>query len=443
MKSPILLLLVLFSSTLYAQVSPDEFKFLTEAYNKEYKKLIDARGIDTNSYFQSAYLAQNDPSKITSVLAKYFGEKDSSIAALIYFYYDSSLIIYLADPRQTTRIGSQKISFSELSRLNDNFIASMNIGSEMEDRSPVLRSSRSPAKNESRLNHDSLVKAATELLLPKPELILGYQHLVIVPCLNLGAFPFYMLRPQGSYLVEKLSYSIAPSLIEVEASCRKNVDRLDTKTLGRKNKMEISHPLLVSNPDYPKKNAYLFPDLPGADEEIQHSLKFFEGNYTYLKGRTATKKNILEKFTEFDLLYFATHGISSSTNPLDSCYLVFAGEEDPFFTNREILAYRDSQTKMNLVILSACQTGLGRSMDAGIIGLGRAFQIAGAGHVVMSLWNVDDQATAYLMSRFLIYLQFSTKFYPSEPLRKAILDTKKKFKDPSRWASFALFGVPY
>lgn len=443
MKSPILLLLLLLSSGLCGQVTKDEFQFLTEAYNKEYKKLINARGIDTNSYFQSTYLSQNDPSKISPVLAKYFGKEDSSIAALIYFYYDSSLIVYLADPKRTIRLSSTKVPQKELAALNDNFIASMDLTSGMQERSPVLRSSRSPEQPVRKPDHDSLNKIATDLLLPKSQQILAYKHLVIVPCLNLGAFPFYLLRPHGEYLVDKLSYSIAPSLIEVEASCRKNLDRLNGGSLGNKNKMQISDPLLVSNPEYPKSNAYLFPDLPGADAEIQTSLKFFEGDYTYFKGEAATKKNILKNFASYDLVYFATHGISSSSNPLDSCYLVLAGDEDPFFTNREILAYRDSNTKMKIVILSACQTGLGRSMDAGIIGLGRAFQIAGAGHVIMSLWNVDDNATAFLMNRFLMYQQFPTKFYPAEPLRKAILDTKKKYKDPSKWASFAMFGVPY
>lgn len=82
-------------------------------------------------------------------------------------------------------------------------------------------------------------------------------------------------------------------------------------------------------------------------------------------------------------------------------------------------------------------------MDAGIIGLSRAFQIAGANHVVMSLWNVDDEATAFLMQQFLMYIQVKSNFFPAEPLRKAILATKKKYPDPSKWSSFALFGVPY
>ena len=96
-----------------------------------------------------------------------------------------------------------------------------------------------------------------------------------------------------------------------------------------------------------------------------------------------------------------------------------------------------------MVILSACQTGLGKSMEAGVAGLARSFLLAGSNHVIMSLWNVDDEATAYLMSRFILYLQRRNRFTPAEPLRLAILDTKKKFPHPSQWASFSLFGIDY
>ena len=96
-----------------------------------------------------------------------------------------------------------------------------------------------------------------------------------------------------------------------------------------------------------------------------------------------------------------------------------------------------------MVILSACQTGLGRSMEAGVAGLARSFLIAGSNHVIMSLWSVDDNATAFLMERFIYHLQTPSLFCPSEQLRQAILDTKKKFPNPSQWASFSVFGIDY
>jgi CHAT domain-containing protein len=429
----------------FCQLSESEFKFLSGYYNKEYKNLINARGIDTNSYFNSKYLSQNDPTKISAILNKYYGNgEEYSIAALVYFYYDSSLFIFLADRYQVVKLGQQKISSKELTGLNDNFIQAMNLQAAMQNRSPINRSSIITKSTHKQLSLDSLTNIASQVLLPGIEKILAYQHLIIVPCFNLGAFPFYLLKVPGTreYLLDKLSYTIAPSLIEVEAGCKRNADRLHAASLGASVKFLAEDPLLISNPHYPRQSSFVFPDLPGADKEVSGSLKFFD-KYQYYSADTATKKNVLKRFTQHDLIYFATHGISSSTNPLDSCFLVLAGEQDPFLTNKEILRYRDSSTKMEMVILSACQTGLGRSMDAGIIGLSRAFQIAGANHVVMSLWNVDDEATSFLMRQFIIQMQFSSKYFPAEPLRKAILATKKKFNDPSKWASFSVFGVPY
>jgi CHAT domain-containing protein len=136
------------------------------------------------------------------------------------------------------------------------------------------------------------------------------------------------------------------------------------------------------------------------------------------------------------------------TNPMDSSFIVLSGESNPFLTARDVINMRDSTHSGNLrfpelVVLSACQTGLGRSMEAGIAGLTRSFLMAGANQVLMSLWNVDDEATAYLMNRFMFYLQQPNLWCPSEPLRKAAIDTRKKFPNPSQWASFSVFGVDY
>ena len=93
--------------------------------------------------------------------------------------------------------------------------------------------------------------------------------------------------------------------------------------------------------------------------------------------------------------------------------------------------------------MSACQTGLGNAHNAGIIGLTRAFQIAGVEHVIMSLWNVSDEATADLMVAFINELETGVEFIPAVALRNAILQTREKWPNPAHWASFVVFGIPY
>jgi CHAT domain-containing protein len=145
-----------------------------------------------------------------------------------------------------------------------------------------------------------------------------------------------------------------------------------------------------------------------------------------------------------ELTYFATHGMASEVNPMQESFLVLS-EPEPYLNAKDIMDLRlnDNFVFPEMVVLSACQTGLGKSMDAGIVGLARPFLIGGSKHVIMSLWNVDDHATAFLMSRFMHHLLLPYLNSPAEPLRQAIIETKKVYPQPSHWASFSLFGVNY
>lgn len=83
---------------------------------------------------------------------------------------------------------------------------------------------------------------------------------------------------------------------------------------------------------------------------------------------------------------------------------------------------------------------MGTRHDAGIIGLGRAFQLAGALHVAMTLWNVDDLATRDLMSEFMGRYTADEAVHPAEALRQAMLALRTRYPDPARWGAFVMFG---
>lgn len=112
-----------------------------------------------------------------------------------------------------------------------------------------------------------------------------------------------------------------------------------------------------------------------------------------------------------------------------------ADMEDGVLTADEISRLRLDSTK--LVVLSACQTGRG-SVDAvdGVYGLQRAFKMAGAGTVVMSLWRVHDSATSLLMTRFYTHLAAGEERHKA--LWKAMMDVRKKYRDPYYWAGFVM-----
>ena len=95
-----------------------------------------------------------------------------------------------------------------------------------------------------------------------------------------------------------------------------------------------------------------------------------------------------------------------------------------------------------VVVLSGCQTGLGKEVRGeGLIGLTRGFMYAGAARVVVSLWSVDDEATAKLMVSFYRSLLKDGK-RPAEALRAAQIEMLKsgRWQAPHYWAAFVLQG---
>jgi tetratricopeptide (TPR) repeat protein len=148
--------------------------------------------------------------------------------------------------------------------------------------------------------------------------------------------------------------------------------------------------------------------------------------------------------SRYGVIHFATHGLLNSEHPeLSGLVLSLVNEDgspqDGFLRLHEIY---NLQLPANLIVLSACQTALGKQIKGeGLIGLTRGFMYAGAQRVVASLWQVDDLATAQLMKSFYRGM-FKEGLRPAAALRAAQLETRqqKRWSSPFFWAAFTIQG---
>jgi CHAT domain-containing protein/Tfp pilus assembly protein PilF len=153
---------------------------------------------------------------------------------------------------------------------------------------------------------------------------------------------------------------------------------------------------------------------------------------------------VSDELSRYRIVHFATHGLLNTEHPeLSGVVLSLVDErgkpQDGFLRLHEIFNLR---LPAELVVLSACQTGLGKEVKGeGLVGLTRGFMYAGAARVVASLWQVNDAATAELMKRFYRrMLQDGVR--PAAALRAAQIDMwrRPQWRSPFYWAGFALQG---
>lgn len=216
--------------------------------------------------------------------------------------------------------------------------------------------------------------------------------------------------------------------------------------------------------------------LPGSEQEVEQIRQLIEaqqGHAVIFKGQEAKKQTLKQLDRELKtprVLHIATHGyflpdpdideqtldqyqhtpaFRISEHPMIRSGLIFAGgnhawQGKPAIEGVEdgiLTAYEASQLNLReteLVVLSACNTGLGDiSGSEGVYGLQRAFKIAGARYLLMSLWSVPDEQTQELMTNFYQYW-LQDKLAIPQALKAAQQAMRKKYKEHYYWAGFVL-----
>jgi len=253
-----------------------------------------------------------------------------------------------------------------------------------------------------------LVRMYDWLLRPIEPLI-GARRVAVVPYRTLHYIPFQALYDGTNYVIEKREISYAPSAT-VLSECLSLPARA------------FSSSLLVGVAD---------EQIPRVRDEIAAISKVFPKPECLL-DENATTEAFRQHSSSTDVLHLACHAQFRWDNPLFSSLRL----ADGWLTVRD--AY-DLQLNSGLVTLSACETGVNTIAPGDeLIGLARGFLSAGSRSVLISLWTVDDDATAVFMADF--YRNLIAVSSPAAALRAAQTKLLKEFSHPFFWSPFVLVG---
>ncbi|MBI4855083.1 MAG: CHAT domain-containing protein [Acidobacteria bacterium] len=150
------------------------------------------------------------------------------------------------------------------------------------------------------------------------------------------------------------------------------------------------------------------------------------------------------EISQYRNIHLSTHGFINNIQPEMSGLVLSLFDDNGQEKNGYLTANYIFNLKLNadLVVLSACQTGFGREVRGeGVLGLTRGFLYAGAERVLFTLWNVNDQSTSVLMTKFYTAMK-KDKLTPVAALRQAQISMwkDKKWSSPYYWAAFQLVG---
>jgi CHAT domain-containing protein len=237
----------------------------------------------------------------------------------------------------------------------------------------------------------------------------------------------------------------------------------------------MEHILIVGDPALQRlaPDSTSFEPIPASRREVQQVASLVP-DAVLLTGKDASEPALVElahNLDRYDAIHMATHAGIDPTRP-ERSYLALSQTDipDPLasamagdrifdgrLTVREIV--REWRLDADLVTLSACRTALGReSRGEGFVGFAHAFLQVGARSVVVSLWEVDDEATSRLMGRFYENLtgEYTGERLPGirggMPKAAALRESKSwlrtftdddgrtPFQHPAYWSSFILVG---
>jgi CHAT domain-containing protein/tetratricopeptide (TPR) repeat protein len=325
------------------------------------------------------------------------------------------------------------------------------------------------------------VRLYRELIEPVSGMLAGKKELIIVADGALHRLPFEVLLPQEAlkltqpdykklpYLVRDYAISRAPSasVLAVLGDYRREAVAPQKAFLsfadpvyGEDELERDSNLALVTRGAWEEGKPLKFDRLINSGlEAVEIARLFPAGQADLFLGADASEENVKKpgRLGQYRMIHFAAHGLLNQNRPrFSGIVLSLPGAKDRKQSVKErdrdagreaeredgiLQAYEIFNLKLNadLVVLSACETGLGKEVNGeGLISLMRAFIYAGTPSVVVSLWNVDDRKSRDLM------IQFYRNLKDGMSKARALQEAQKKLigesGSPYFWAPFILVG---
>lgn len=278
------------------------------------------------------------------------------------------------------------------------------------------------------------------LVKPAEGLLKGKNHLVIVADGRLHYVPFAALLDRTVELQGDVNFSKLPYLIKKysiryahSASVLKALNEARPTQAASRGFLGIS-----ANPkgNYFAKNGYLKGGTLYTSMEVNAIARMYMSKAVVAAPTRENVKAVLGT-ADYKGIHFAVCGMFDGSHPRLDLNCGEDAKQSRYLNLSDILGL---DLKTELVVLSACQTGLGHDAKGeGVLGFSRAFIYAGASAVMVTLWRISDQSSPEFMGRFHKYWKSHNK---ADAVRLAALDLiQSKYAHPFHWASFVLVGA--
>jgi len=254
----------------------------------------------------------------------------------------------------------------------------------------------------------------------------NYQNIVIIPdgLLNLVPFEALITHKTATTNFAKMHYFLNDFKVGYSNSA---FFYLDEKQFRHKEEM-----VLGVFPIFEKTNL----ELTYSKKELEAIKKHFKGNY--LEKKQATFKHFEREAAKYSILHLSTH--ASSGDVYTPASLRFYDTEILYSELYSLDIHPD------LVVLSACETGLGKWYKSeGVMSISRGFQLAGAKNLLFSLWKVNDYTTSIFMGKFYSTLKEDGNYFEANHQAKLDFLNDEKIsnikKSPYYWSAMVYYGT--